>query len=226
MKKIYSILLILTLLIFTGCSSNYEIVEKGNDTINKTIIGNQTSEKEIIEKEIIIEEKNPQENIDTTIKEKVEIKKPTPQKTTFYKKEYIYDSKSYNIQLRTEEEILKNKEITLEVDMADIVDSESITMLFQKMDGYASTQVTIGSSFLTSFLSGIHDTKFADFREETQDKFNCDKSTLENKYILFMPYSNREGVFYDKTNGCITFETSDSSRTIILTEKLAYALLE
>ena len=225
MKKIFSMLLILTMLLFAGCSNNYEIVDKDNNTIDKTTIEKEVPKEIVKEEEIkeVIEEKNPEEGIDKTIQEEKEEPKTT--QSTFQTMRYTYDNKPYNIHLRTSQETLKNEEIKTEVKLEEIIDSTDLTMLFQEVNGIDNSKLAKGSTFLTSFLSGVHDMKFVDFRTVENDKLNCDESTLEHKYILFKPYSNREGIFYNEVNGCMIIETKKADRLIFLTEKFVYDII-
>jgi len=120
---------------------------------------------------------------------------------------------------------LINENLIIEPELVDILNSNNITMMFYNLNGTDNSKVAIGSSFLTSFLTGVHDMEFADFLSVNKTDFNCNNSTLGNKYILVDPYSNREGIFYNQTNGCIRFETYNPSRTILLTEKFVYNLI-
>ena len=140
----------------------------------------------------------------------------------FYTFKYNYDGTDYNIHFRTDEMTLINEDLLIEPTLEDILNSNNLTMMFYNINGTDNSQLTIGSSFLTSFLTGVHNMKFADFVSVEKEDFNCNGSTLGNKFILIDPSSNREGIFYNKTNGCIQFETYNASRTILLTEKFVY----
>lgn len=146
----------------------------------------------------------------------------TGEKVIFHKYKYEYNGKTINIAFRNTEEVLYDFQLNSEVDLKDILNSQHLNMMFYEYNGTDNGYVGIGSGFLTSFLTVVHNMHFDKIETVDKENFTCNNSTPENKYLLFDPYSDREGIFYDLETGCVKFETYDAKRMILLTEKLVY----
>jgi len=140
----------------------------------------------------------------------------------FYKYEYNFSNRMYNVYFRTDEMTLIETQIPIELSLDEMLNSRNISMLFVNYNGTDNGKVGIGASFLTSFLTGVHNMNFARIESVNESEFNCNNSTIDSKIILFKPYSKREGIFYNLENGCIEFETYQANRTLLLTEKFVY----
>ena len=54
---------------------------------------------------------------------------------------------------------------------------------------------------------------------------NCSSSTLDSKVIVFNPYTDKNGVFYNRTNGCIEVFSRTPKEMVLVGDTLLYDLI-
>jgi len=54
---------------------------------------------------------------------------------------------------------------------------------------------------------------------------NCSTSTVKSKVVVFYPYSDKNGVFYNETNGCIEVLSRTPKEMVLVEDTLMYNLI-
>ncbi|MFW6026284.1 MAG: hypothetical protein ACOC16_00480 [Nanoarchaeota archaeon] len=141
-----------------------------------------------------------------------------------HKVPYKVGNITYNLYFESSIKNLEDMDYIIEPTRINLLNTLSFKMSFLEYNNTDNGQVSKGSTKLTSFLKYVHLQKF------TQDSFvkynvtNCSDSTIRNKIIVFNPYSDKNGVFYDQKSGCIEFLTNDPKKMIDLTDKFIYEM--
>ena len=143
-------------------------------------------------------------------------------KTMLYKYPYKVGNVTYNLHFESSLEDLSNMKYTIEPQKIDILNTINFRLSFMQYNGTDNGEVSKGSTKLASFLRHVHHYKFTNESFVNYNKTNCSSSTKRNKVIVFDPYSETNGVFYNETNGCIRFSTNDPQKMVDITDKFIY----
>ncbi len=91
-------------------------------------------------------------------------------------------------------------------------------------NGTDNGQVAVTSIKVRNFLKYVYNVNFDGvfyFNES-----NCSNSNLNSKVMVFDINSTRNGVFYNKKNGCVTFETTSAKNIVLLGDKFIYEMIK
>lgn len=138
---------------------------------------------------------------------------------------YIKGNITYNLYFHNSISEIENMSFPVQVDKLDLLNTKNFIMAFDEYNGTDNGEVTRGSTKMVSFLRTVYRFKFAQGSFVRVNETNCLNSTLSSKVIIYDPYSSREGVFYNETNGCIKFETSEPTHLVDLVDKLIYEVV-
>ncbi len=124
------------------------------------------------------------------------------------KKTYIYPYKlgntTYNVEFHYPIDELVQMTYPIEVSTLDLINSIEIINSFYEYNGTDNGKVTVTASKITSFFKRVYFFSFdADVNFKSINESNCTTSTLRDKVIIYDPYSDKNGVFYNESNGCI-----------------------
>ena len=143
---------------------------------------------------------------------------------------YMYSHKianvTYNLKFHSPVSDFESSNLITEPEKIDVLNTRELIFTFKEYNGSDNGKVTVTSGFLLSFFRNVY--AFSFNPEENVKLFNesnCNTSNKSYKVVIFDPYSEREGVFYNETNGCITIESQTPERLIFVGEKFAYDIL-
>jgi hypothetical protein len=146
------------------------------------------------------------------------------------KKTYIYPYKlgntTYNIEFHYPITELVGLNYPLEVTDLDLINSVEIINSFSEYNGTDNGKVTVTASKITSFLKRVYFFSFeADVNFKMINESNCTTSTKRDKVILYNPYSDKDGVFYNESNGCIQVLASSPDNLIKVGDYFIFSLI-
>ena len=139
---------------------------------------------------------------------------------------YVRGNVTYNLYFHNTIDEIEAMNFTNEVDKIDLLNTLSFVMAFDDYNGTDNGEVARGSTKLVSFFSLVYTFKFDNESFVKTTELNCSNSTFQKKVIMFNPYSDREGIFLNQTNGCIVFETQRAEDMVNLVDKLIYEVVQ
>lgn len=144
----------------------------------------------------------------------------------FYDYSFIMSNgKSAKIQFYAPPDSVKNFNYPIEISKIDLLNSKNIYLSFMEYNGSDNGEISRTSLRLVPFL---RDVLLFSFDVETDlykyENLNCQNSSVDNKVIVFNPYSDKTGVFYDG-EGCIEFLTQDPKDMRYIGDKFFYTLI-
>lgn len=228
MKKIL-LIVILSLFLLAGCSQT--VPEKDIQIPNETIIPENNIQEETIQKEVIEQpneikiEDIEQQRLDEIVNDKEGLVEDSRLKIEIYKFPFEVDGFNFNIKFYNSKTAIKYMEYEIEPTIEDLQNSEEFFVTFGEYQGTDSGEVVRTSARVFPTLRNV--LKFdLDTLEHIlpESKKSCKDSTLSSKVIRFDPYSDRNGVFYNKENGCIEFLTDDAKKMGGLGDKFFYTI--
>lgn len=146
----------------------------------------------------------------------------TIQEKYIYK--HIIGNVTYNIEFSYPIEEIEKIDYPIEIDRLTMLNKLSLTRVFLDYNGTDNGQVVIMASKFRSFFKGVYHISFRD--EQKIENFNCSNSTIQHSAVVLNPYSDRNGVYYNQTNGCINVETTDITQFVILGDKIIYEMIK
>lgn len=132
---------------------------------------------------------------------------------------------TYNLYFHNSILEIEGMNFPVQVNKLDLLNTQNFIMAFDIYNGTDNGEVTRGSTKMTSFLSTVYRFKFGENSFVRINQTNCENSTLNMKVITYNPYSNREGIFYNQSNGCIQFETNEPTHIVDLVDNLIYGVV-
>ena len=219
--NIMLILICLSTIFLVGCTNN-EIENKKiiKESIPSLEINNseENNTKEKTTKQITKQDKTINKTKDETkLKNDKHVKIKYP---------YIKDNVTYNLYFHNTIEDIKNMNFPIEITKQNLLNTQNFIMSFDTYKGNTNGEVGIASTKLVSFLQFVYKYDFNQSSFKRITEFDCSDSTKQNKIITFNPKSDREGIFYNQTNGCIQFETQNPKHMADLIDKLIYEYIQ
>ncbi|MCA9486284.1 MAG: hypothetical protein H6500_01045 [Candidatus Woesearchaeota archaeon] len=153
---------------------------------------------------------------------------PTTEDPFTYPHAYKVGNVTYNIHFHKPFDELAKLTYPLEVSKIDLLNSRELIFGFSYYNGSDNGQVTTAASMLQSFFAQVY---FFSFEKEVNfvrinESDPCLNSTVQNKYLVFQPYSERSGIFYTPSNGCILVEAQSPEELVTVADYWLYNLIE
>lgn len=136
-----------------------------------------------------------------------------------YKYPYVVGNVTYNLYFASSPDEVASSDYIIEPSKIDILNTISYRMVFFEYNGTDNGQVSLGSTKLVSFLRLVFHYRFTLDSFYMINETNCSDSSIRDKVIVFNPYTNRSGVFFDRNNGCLEFDTQDPRDMVHLVDK-------
>lgn len=143
---------------------------------------------------------------------------------------FIYDYKlgnvTYNLEFHNTFDYIERHNITVEVRKEDIWQSRNITFAFYEYNGTDNRYVSTASVKFMKLLKYVYNINFDETNSfKMVNEVNCSTSTLKSKVVVFYPYSDRNGVFYNQSNGCIEVLSRTPKEMVLVEDTLMYKLV-
>lgn len=146
-------------------------------------------------------------------------------KIKLYKYPFFVNGDEYSIQLYNPIDKLEKIDFPIEVTKEDLLSSSEFYFVFDESNEFGGEVVRV-SGRLFPFLRSVYRFNLDTQKNIVSSKdFSCDNSTLEDKVILFKPSAEKTGVFYDSSNGCIEFSTTNATQMGALGDKFFYTII-
>ncbi len=134
--------------------------------------------------------------------------------------------KNGSIQFYTPINKIEDLDYPIEVSKYDFLNSKRIILSFMEYNGTDNGEVALVSGRLAPFIKHVYSFDFNPYEDiKHTNESNCSTSTLDEKIVTFNPYSDRNGVFYNESNGCIEFLTDDATKMRELGDIFFYTLI-
>ena len=131
-----------------------------------------------------------------------------------------------SIQFYTPIKKIEDLDYPIKVSKYDFLNSKRIILSFMEYNGTDNGEVTLVSGRLAPFIKHVYSFDLDPYEDIKHiNESNCSTSTLDEKVVTFNPYSDRNGVFYNESNGCIEFLTDDATKMKELGDKFFYTLI-
>jgi len=141
-----------------------------------------------------------------------------------YPYKHIINNVTYNLQYNYPINILNSSNISLEINKYNLLNSRKIIFSFYDYNGTDNKQVTIASVKLMKLLKYLFKFNFDEVDFQKINKFNCSNSNNDTKIIIFNPYSNQTGVFYNN-NGCIEINSKTPKELVYVNDVFMFNLI-
>jgi len=143
---------------------------------------------------------------------------------------YMYPYKvgniTYNIYFEKPLQDIKNDNYIVEPSKYDMLNTVSYTLVFMDYNGTDNGEIAKASTKLVSFLKTVYTFSFYNESFIKYPELTCDNSTLTDKIIIFNPYSEKTGIYYNTSNGCIEFLSENNASVMVnLLDKMMYNLV-
>lgn len=139
--------------------------------------------------------------------------------------EYKVGNVTYNLNFRNSREDLKNSNIIIQPTKIDVLNTLRFNFSFLNYSSQDNLEVLKASTLFVRFLGRVYKFQFNSNDFNNFENLNCSLSNNDYKVVVFNPYSKKEGIFFNKSNGCIEFLTNDSKRMNFLVEKFIFELI-
>lgn len=143
---------------------------------------------------------------------------------TTYVYPYVVGNITYNINFYYTTNQLDSFNYVIEPDKLQILNTAGFTFVYKDYIGEDNGRVTLASTKFMRFLRFVYNFRFSEENFVRYGNYTCDNSTLANKLVVFDPYQNETGVFFDTRNGCITIQGSNADNLVTVTDKFIYEL--
>ena len=138
---------------------------------------------------------------------------------------YVVGNMTYNIKFNYPIEILTESDFVIEPSKLDMLNTINFTRVYFLYNGTDNGQVATTAIKVRNFLKYVYNVNFAEL-SYYYNETNCSNSDLMSKVMIFDINSTRNGVFYDNTNGCVTFETTSGKDIVLLGDKFIYEMIK
>jgi hypothetical protein len=144
-----------------------------------------------------------------------------------YKKTYEISGKKFNIEYNSPFENISNPNFQINLNKENIWETEKFIFAFYEYNGTDNKYVMKSSVKLMQLFRYVYGLNFD--KDSSFIKINssiCENSTIKEKIVVFDPYSNKTGVFYNETNGCISLESQKPIDIVLVGDSLIYSLMD
>lgn len=147
------------------------------------------------------------------------------QKPSTYTYPFKVGNVTYNIEFHETLSDLEKRPYTIEPMRKDVWLSRDMVFAFGKYNGTDNGRVSIASSMLVLFFKRVYFMSFnvSDFRQMNES--NCHTSTIDRNVITFNVSAKKNGVFMNRTNGCIQVDAVNATEIIPVTDKWILELI-
>ena len=117
---------------------------------------------------------------------------------------------------------LENFKLHYEINLPDLLNAENLIYTRNLEDENSKGDLKhsqLNTQTQITFNYGIKT-----LTDEKYQSYTCKNSTKKNKVVHFKK-SNKTGVYYNKQNGCISFEAKNISQMPLIVEKIIYELI-
>lgn len=139
---------------------------------------------------------------------------------------YNFDIKGKNIsvEFNKPKDYLDSLNYSVQVKPINLMNSEEIYFSFANYSKNDNFNMTLSQYKLGLFLRSIYGLRIDGRHRVSSDKFNCSNSSKSVKVIEFLPYSDKNGVFYND-DGCIQIMSENISNFKIVEDKMLLSFL-
>ena len=143
-----------------------------------------------------------------------------------YKYEFEENGRSGTFEFYNPIDDINEFDYPIEITKFDFLNSEDIYLSFLEYNGSDNGEVVRTSGRFPGLLKSVYRFNF-DVNEHLvlHNETNCSHASVEKKVVVFNPYSDKNGVFYNG-NGCIEFLTDDPVKMRDLGDKFFLSLFE
>ena len=121
---------------------------------------------------------------------------------------------------------IEKHDIINEVSRENIWESHNLTFAFYEYNGTDNQYISITSVKLMKFFKYEYNMQFNVTNSfQMINESNCSTSTIKSKVVVFYPYSDRNGIFYDHNNGCIEILSKTPKEMVLVGDTLMYNLV-
>lgn len=145
--------------------------------------------------------------------------------TQTYNYKEVVGNITYNIQFHSPIVDIENSNLSIQVSKYEILNSHNILFSFMQYNITENKYISISSVKLMKFFKYFYKYDFAPEDFVMFNETNCSSSNLANKVVIFNPYSNKEGVFYDKKSGCVNIESFTPERIVFVNDVFMFRLI-
>ncbi len=138
---------------------------------------------------------------------------------------YEEDGKKYNFKFNSPVNELREYDVPIELNKYDLLNSDNIIFVFLDYNTSDNKYISISSVKLMRLIKYYFKFDFSKEDFKMISNYSCMNSTLDNKVIIFDPYKNSTGVYYNQSNGCININSNNASNLVKLTDKLMLDLI-
>jgi len=142
-----------------------------------------------------------------------------------HKYPYVVGNVTYNIYFQNSVDEIESMDFVVEPNKLDVLNTRRFVMSFMDYNGADNGEVTKSSTKVISFLKNVYRFKFDKDSFKMINESNCSTSSINYKVVLFNPYSNVTGVFYNNSNGCIEFLADSPDKIVSLSDKFIYDVI-
>lgn len=142
------------------------------------------------------------------------------------KYQYKKGNVTYNFYFHNEVSDIRDSEMVIEPTKYNILNTREFLFTYMEYNGSDNGKVTVSSGLLMSFFKKVYGFTFnPDENIKLINSTDCSNSTASHKVIIFNPYSDKEGVYFNQSNGCINVLSKSPERIIFVGEKFLYEIL-
>lgn len=147
-------------------------------------------------------------------------------KNNTYIYKHVVGNKTFNIEFENSLYKLDNYDMENQVNVEDIWSSNNIYLSFDIYNGTDNKYVSTTSVKIMKLFKYLYGFDIGTENILDYSNYTCLNSTIDNKIITFNPYSNRDGVYYNSSNGCIQIESINVEDFILVGDKFLYGLVK
>lgn len=143
------------------------------------------------------------------------------------KETFAYDYKvgniTYNIEFHNTFDYIERHNVPVELKREDVWSSYNMTFVFYEYNGTDNRYVSTTSVKMMKLFKYVFNMQFNETNSfKLASEINCSSSTVKAKVVEFYPYSDRNGVFYNKTNGCVQVLSRTPKEMVLVGDTLLY----
>lgn len=136
---------------------------------------------------------------------------------------YVVGNITYNIEFHNTFDYLDRHPVPIELKKENIWESNNITFAYYIYNGTDNRYVTVSSVKLMKLFQYVYNMNFDPVESfKMINESNCSTSTVKAKVVVFYPYSDRNGVFYNQSNGCVEVLSRTPKEMVLVEDTLMY----
>lgn len=153
------------------------------------------------------------------------VEKPNITSNVTYKYPYTVGNITYNIYFHSPVDDIEKSDYKIQLKKSDMLTTADFTFVFKDYNGTDNGEVSVAAGKLMRFVETVYGFNVSSDDITHFNETTCANSTTLEKVVVFDPYKNENGVFFERKTGCIKVYTDAAHKQVEVIDKLIYTMI-